>query len=71
MKRFAFVALAVAALAFGAAGCEKAHEAGNDSMSAGHSGITASAERPGAVGKTPVAASAAAVDNADTSSVSH
>jgi predicted small secreted protein len=33
MKRFALLLFAVAPLVFGVAGCEKAHKAGNDSMS--------------------------------------
>lgn len=40
MKRFAYVVLAV--LVFGAGGCKKAHNAGNDSMSIGGSRIVAS-----------------------------
>jgi predicted small secreted protein len=40
MKRFIYIAVTVAVLAFGATACKKAHDAGNDSMSAGHSSIT-------------------------------
>jgi predicted small secreted protein len=43
MKRFAYVAIAAAALAFGVGACKKAHNAGNDSMDAGHSSISATA----------------------------
>lgn len=45
MKRFAYVVVATAALAFGVGACKKAHDAGNDSMNAGHSGISASIEQ--------------------------
>jgi hypothetical protein len=45
MKRFAYVAIATAALVFGVGACKKAHDAGNDSMNAGHSGISASIEQ--------------------------
>ncbi|QYD73517.1 hypothetical protein KZJ38_28260 [Paraburkholderia edwinii] len=45
MKRFAYVVVATAALAFGVGACKKAHDAGNDSMNAGHSGISAAIGR--------------------------
>jgi predicted small secreted protein len=41
MKRFAYVAIATAVLAFGVGACKKAHNAGNDSMNAPHGGISA------------------------------
>jgi predicted small secreted protein len=41
MKRFAYVAIAAAALAFGLGACKKAHDAGNDSMNAAHGSISA------------------------------
>ncbi|MDQ7978217.1 hypothetical protein QYH69_13280 [Paraburkholderia sp. SARCC-3016] len=41
MKRFAYVAIATAVLAFGVGACKKAHDAGNDSMDAPHGGISA------------------------------
>jgi hypothetical protein len=55
MKRFAYVSIAAAALAFGTAACKKAHDAGNDSMSAGSSHITASNGQSRTVSDTPVA----------------
>lgn len=41
MKRFVYVALAVIVLGAATAGCKKAHNAGNDSMSIGGSRIVA------------------------------
>ncbi|MFL9876572.1 hypothetical protein [Paraburkholderia megapolitana] len=63
VKRLMRVAFAVASLAFGIAACKKAHEAGNDSMSAPHGGIAAAGGQTGilrgaqAVSSSPVAAS--------------
>jgi hypothetical protein len=47
MKRFVYVVVATAALAFGVGACKKAHDAGNDSMNAGHSGISAAIGQSG------------------------
>jgi hypothetical protein len=47
MKRFIVAVLLLTPLAFGAAGCKKAHEAGNDSMSAGGGKMEVSASAPG------------------------
>jgi predicted small secreted protein len=48
MKRFLSTVLLIAPLvAFGIAGCKKAHDAGNDSMSVGGSKIEASASGTG------------------------
>ncbi|HTH62195.1 MAG TPA: hypothetical protein VL689_18840 [Paraburkholderia sp.] len=41
MRRFIYVAVAVAVLGLGTAACKKAHNAGNDSMSIGTSRIVA------------------------------
>ena len=49
MKRFVWFALAAAALGFGAAGCKKAHNAGNDSMSVGGGRIVATGAPAGGV----------------------
>ena len=63
MKRFAYVAVATAALAFGVGACKKAHDAGNDSMNMGHSGISAangeSGGQTGAMRETALAGSSA------------
>ncbi|MEQ5844371.1 hypothetical protein N0A02_33475 (plasmid) [Paraburkholderia acidicola] len=59
------VALAVAALAFGIVACKKAHEAGNDSMSAPHSGIAATGGQTGIVRGTQVASSSAVAASDD------
>ncbi|SEJ74835.1 hypothetical protein [Paraburkholderia diazotrophica] len=73
MKRFLSVALAVASLAFGAAACKKAHDAGNDSMRAPGGGIAAAGTRPGNAQAGPVAGSpsTAASNAAASSGVSH
>ena len=47
MKRFIGALLLLTPLAFGVAGCKKAHNAGNDSMSVGGSKIEASASATG------------------------
>ena len=41
MKRLIYLAMAAAVLTLGTAACKKAHDAGNDSMSIGHSRIVA------------------------------
>ena len=61
MKRFVYVAV-VAALAFGAAGCRKAHNAGNDSMRSGAGGIVASNGQAGVVREMQPVRSSAAVE---------
>jgi len=43
MKRIACAALTAAVLAVGVAGCKKAHNAGNDTMSIGNPHLVASA----------------------------
>ncbi len=48
------VVIVVCGLALGA--CEKANDAGNDSMSAGHGGISAGALSPPDTGKTVASA---------------
>ncbi|CAB3745954.1 hypothetical protein [Paraburkholderia solisilvae] len=60
MKRFAYIAIAAAAFAFGTTACKKAHDAGNDSMSAGSSHITASNGQSGTVTDTSMASAPAA-----------
>ena len=47
MKRLLIAVLLTTPLAFGIAGCKKAHDAGNDSMSMGASKIEASASGTG------------------------
>ncbi|OUL82246.1 hypothetical protein CA601_29490 [Paraburkholderia hospita] len=59
MKRLVSAAIACAVLVCAAAGCKKAHDAGNDSMNAGKSGISADGrsatlrEAPAASGAPP------------------
>jgi hypothetical protein len=60
MKRIGYVAIAIAALAFAVGGCKKAHDAGNDSMNAGHSGISADNGQSGSLRETALAGSSAA-----------
>lgn len=43
MKQFLRAALVLLPLTFAIAGCQKAHKAGNDSMSTGHTHIVARA----------------------------
>lgn len=59
MKRFAYVAIATLVLAFGVGACKKAHDAGNDSMNAGHSSISAANGQSDSVRATALAGSAA------------
>ena len=47
MKRWMSAVALIAPLAFGMAACKKAHDAGNDSMSAGGGKIEASASASG------------------------
>ncbi|CAB3786833.1 hypothetical protein [Paraburkholderia fynbosensis] len=64
MKQFAHIALVVGVLAFGVTACQKAHEAGNDSMSTGNSHIEAAAGQSGSGANTPLASAASAVASA-------
>ncbi len=60
MSRFMLIALVTAPLAFGIAGCKKAHDAGNDSMHAPGGAITATNVQSGAAHAMPVASSSSA-----------
>jgi predicted small secreted protein len=68
MKRIAYVAIAILALAFGVGACKKAHDAGNDSMNAGHSSISAANGQSDAVRATALAGSSAAATGIQKSS---
>jgi hypothetical protein len=63
MNRFAYVAIATfatAALACSVGACKKAHDAGNDSMNAGHSDISAANGQSGSLREAALAGSSAA-----------
>lgn len=68
MKRFAYVAIATAALACGVGACKKAHNAGNDSMNAGHGSISADNGQSGAMRDTALAGSSGAAASGMTAS---
>jgi hypothetical protein len=55
---------ATVALTFGVGACKKAHDAGNDSMNAGHSGISAANGQSGSLRETALAGSSAAAASA-------